>query len=132
MIFVDSNIFMYAVGAEHPHKQPCLDFFASAARGAEDLAVSVEVLQEILYRFWAIKKMKHGLELFDYARRLSDWILPVGDEDILRARTLLGEHPHLPPRDAIHAATMFHHRISIIVTYDRHFDRIPAIKRREP
>lgn len=132
MIFVDSNIFMYAVGSQHPHKAPCIAFFESIARGETEIATSAEVLQEILYRFWAIKKMAHGLDLFDYARQLSNSILPVGDDELLYARKLLAQHRQLPPRDAVHAATMHHHRIVTIASYDRHFDHIPTIQRWEP
>ena len=32
-VFVDANVPMYAVGAAHPLKQPCVDFLKVAARG---------------------------------------------------------------------------------------------------
>ena len=44
MVFVDSNIFMYAAGSENPHKVPCLTFLHRVAAGTEEACTSVEVL----------------------------------------------------------------------------------------
>lgn len=132
MIFVDTNIFMYAAGADHPHKLPSVRFFEKVAQGKEEIAVSVEVLQEILYRFWAIRKIDQGLKLFEYAERLSHWILPVNREEVKAAKEMMSEVPGLSPRDALHAAVMKKNRISTIVSYDRHFDDVREIKRIEP
>jgi predicted nucleic acid-binding protein len=38
----------------------------------------------------------------------------------------------LKPRDAIHAATAMENRITVIVSYDKDFDRIRELKRVEP
>ncbi len=123
---------MYAVGEDHPHKVPSLRFFDEAADGKHEIAISAEVLQEILHRFWAIKKIDKGFELFGYAERLSDWVLPISQDELHKARDLMRETTGLSPRDALHAATMLKNRIATIVSYDRHFDQLKAIKRLEP
>lgn len=132
MLFVDTNIFMYAVGKDHPHKEPSLQFFRAVAEGDHEMAINAEVLQEILYRFWAIKKKNEGFELFDYAVKLADWIFPVDHEDAAKARELMGTLGNLPPRDALHAATMIRNKIATVVSYDQHLDLIRQIKRIEP
>ena len=51
MIFIDSNVPMYLVGSEHPHKidaQRLLERFIS---DDERLVTDAEVLQEILHRY---------------------------------------------------------------------------------
>jgi predicted nucleic acid-binding protein len=53
VILIDANIFMYAAGAEHPHKEPSRMFLEQVARGEVDAALDAEVLQEILHRYRA-------------------------------------------------------------------------------
>lgn len=45
---------------------------------------------------------------------------------------LLGRHPGLSVRDAVHAATMLGSGITRIVSVDRAFDKIPGIHRLAP
>ena len=40
--------------------------------------------------------------------------------------------PELPPRDAVHAATMLTHEITTIITADTHFDQLTQVKRIAP
>ncbi len=132
MQFVDTNIFMYAVGADHPYKVPSLRFFETVAQGKGEIAISAEVLQEILYRFWAIRRMDEGFQLFDYAQSLCHWVLPVTQEEVQKAKELMVGIPKISPRDAIHVATMKKNRISTIISYDQGFDCVKEIKRIEP
>ena len=59
-MLVDSNIFMYAAGADHPHKAPSSAFLAAAADGRVEAAVDSQVLQEILHRYRAIGRWPDG------------------------------------------------------------------------
>lgn len=129
MWFVDTNVFMYAVGAEHPHKAPSIRFFQGAADGAHEIATSAEVLQEILHRFWAIQRIKDGYRLCEYVHSVCDLILPVLPEDIYDAIAMAKPLRSISPRDAIHVATMKRHGISTIVSFDRHFDSFKNIRR---
>ena len=45
MIFVDTNVFTYAVGRPHPLQSPAQDFFTEANRRGEPLCTSAEVMQ---------------------------------------------------------------------------------------
>lgn len=51
MLLVDSNVFMYAAGADHPSKGPALRFLERVANGDVGAGVDAEVLQEILHRY---------------------------------------------------------------------------------
>lgn len=70
MIFVDSNVPMYLVGAPHPNKVEALRLLEAAVVGRERLVTSAEVLQEILHRYVAIERrdalhaalmLRHGI-----------------------------------------------------------------------
>lgn len=70
MIFVDTNVFMYAVGRSHPLQSEARDFFAEAADNHLRLFTSAEVLQEFLHVYEAtgrIDTFAAGMELVDKA-----------------------------------------------------------------
>ena len=49
MIFVDSNVFMYAVGRPHPLQTPAQRFFVESNRSGIPLCTSAEVMQELAH-----------------------------------------------------------------------------------
>src|SRR5258708_291609 len=51
VIFVDSNIPMYMVGKDHPHKATARHLIETALGAGERLVTDAEVLQEILHRY---------------------------------------------------------------------------------
>lgn len=57
MVFVDSNVPMYVAGRDHPLRDPARRFLARARAGEVDICTSTEVLQEILYRYAALKRL---------------------------------------------------------------------------
>jgi len=131
-VFLDVNIFMYAAGRPHPYKEASQRILRQVAQGEADAVSDSEVLQELLYRYWHLRMLKQGLALVDHAVRLVPEILPVGKVDIVLATALLGEHPGLQPRDAVHAAVMLNNGITRLYSYDHHFDVVAGLKRLEP
>lgn len=51
MIFVDTNVFMYAVGREHPLRETARQFFINTKKERTSLCTSAEVLQELLHAY---------------------------------------------------------------------------------
>lgn len=131
-VFVDTNIFIYASGDSHPHKEPSHRLLEKVAVNQIEAVSNTEVLQEILYRYWAIKEKERGSYILERIVRIVPLILPVNKKDVIRAKGLLEKYPQIEPRDAIHAATMLERDIKSICSYDRHFDQIREIKRIEP
>ena len=60
MILLDTNILMYAAGAEHPYKEPSRQYLERVARGEIEAALDAETLQEILHRYKAIRRWPEG------------------------------------------------------------------------
>jgi len=56
VIFIDSNIPMYLVGAPHPHKSDARRWLEELVSGQERLVTDAEVLQEILHRYVSIAR----------------------------------------------------------------------------
>jgi uncharacterized protein len=56
MIFIDSNIPMYLVGAPHPHKVAAQHYVEKLLSERVRLVMDAEVLQEILHPYVAIDR----------------------------------------------------------------------------
>jgi predicted nucleic acid-binding protein len=129
MIFVDSNIPMYVAGRDHPHRDPSRRFLERARAGDIDICTSTEVLQEILYRYAALKRLDLAAAVYDLFVQLCPTVLPVTLADTDRAKMLMTGTKQVSARDAIHAAVMLNHDLDQIATFDGGFDRIEGVTR---
>jgi predicted nucleic acid-binding protein len=120
VIFVDTNVFMYAVGRDHPLKAEARRFFEEAAAEAgRPLCTSAEVLQELLHVYLPVGR----LDAYDAAARLLDArvgeIWSVEPEDSRLARDLADRHPALGARDLLHLACCIRRGVSRVKSFDR-------------
>lgn len=129
MVFVDSNVPMYVAGRDHPLRDPARRFLARAQQGDIDICTSTEVLQEILYRYAALKRLDLAASVYDLFVQLCPTVLPVTLADTDRAKLLLTTIAGLGARDAVHAGVMLNHDVSQIATFDEGFDRIEGVER---
>ncbi|MGH6896552.1 MAG: type II toxin-antitoxin system VapC family toxin [Geminicoccales bacterium] len=132
MILIDANVFLYAAGAEHPHKAPSLALLRRIALGEIEAAVDAEVLQEILHRYRAIRRWQEGREVYALARRIVPLVVAITDQVVDRARDLLDDDGRLGARDAVHAAVVLDRGMEGVCSYDRDLDRIAGVRRVEP
>jgi len=129
VILVDSNIPMYLVGAEHPHKVDARRLLERAVAEKRRLVTDAEVLQEILHRYVAIDRRDAIQPCFEVLLEVVDDVLAVDLEIVEGARDIVIGHPDLTARDAVHVAVMREHGIEHILTFDRHFDGLPGVTR---
>lgn len=132
MMLVDTNIIMYAAGAPHRHKAPSVRLLEQVAAGTIEAIIDAEVLQEILHRYRAINRWKDGKHVYDLTRQLFPQVIPVTAEILDRARQLLDTDKRIMARDALHAAVVMEERLDGVCSFDRDFDRIEGLVRREP
>jgi len=130
--FIDTNIFLYSIGRDHPLKSASVAAIHRIRDGQIAAVINTEIIQEILYHFQSIKQLPIGVRLAKDAVSLSSRILPVEEIDLLLAIDLLEAYPKIQTRDAFHAATMIHNGITEIISTDPHFDLIPEIRRIDP
>lgn len=119
MIFVDTNVLMYAVGREHPLRDEARAFFEDTLQDGEPLVTSTEVLQELLHAYLPLNRigtLDAGLVLAE-ARIATIW--PVEPEDVRLARSLVERHPGLGARDLLHLASCVRRSVDRIRTFDR-------------
>lgn len=129
MIFVDSNIPMYLVGAAHPHKRDARRILEGLITDGERLVTDAEVLQEILHRYTAIQRREAIQPAFDVLLSVVDEVFPVERRDVEAAKTILMGHHDISSRDALHLAVMERHGVPTIFSFDRGFDGYPGVKR---
>ena len=129
MIFIDSNIPMYLVGAPHPHKADAQRLLEKFVSDRERLVTDAEVLQEILHRYVAINRRAAIQSAFDALLGVVDRVLPVDAATANRAKDILMGRPQMSARDALHVAIMEQHGIERILSFDSGFDGFPGISR---
>ena len=129
MIFVDSNIPMYLVGAAHPHKAAAQRLLEAAITAGERLVTDAEVLQEILHRYVAIGRRDAIQPAFDAVLDLVDEVFTVTLPDVKRAKDVVLGKRSLSARDALHAAVMERQDVHRIMTFDAAFDDLPGVTR---
>lgn len=129
MIFLDSNVPMYLVGADHPNKRRAQEILERLIGARERLLTSVEVYQEILHRYTSINRREAIGPAWDLLTELVDDVLTLNMGDVVLARDLVVEHTEVSARDAIHAAVMRRHEVPRILTFDTGFDAISGVTR---
>lgn len=129
MIFIDSNVPMYLIGAAHPHKIDAQRLLERQVTDRQRLVTSVEVFQEILHRYVGIGRRDAIEPAFQALRGVVDEVYSVDYEQVERAKVLVLARPRLTARDALHLATMERHGIARIMSFDTDFDQMPGISR---
>jgi predicted nucleic acid-binding protein len=147
-MYVDTTIFMYAMGAESPWKGACAKILRAGAAEEVALVTSAETLQEILHWYRSIGREKDIRVMFDAVAASVQSILPVSFEDVDEARRL-GERvargagmgrdagtgrdageprgPAVSARDLVHAAVARRQGTREILTVDAGFRSIPGV-----
>jgi uncharacterized protein len=129
VIFVDSNIPMYLIGAAHPHKSDAQRLLEKLLSERARLVTDTEVLQEILHRYVAIDRREAIQPAFDALLRIVDEVLPIDLAAVERAKTIVFGVRHLSARGALHLAVMQQHSVEQILSFDAGFDGFPGATR---
>jgi uncharacterized protein len=129
LIFVDSNIPMYLIGAAHPHKTEAQVILERLIAAGQRLVTDAEVLQEILHRYTAIDRREAIPPAFQVTLDIVDEVISIEKADVLRAGEIAQNRALLSARDAVHIAVMERHGIRSIFSFDSDFDRWPGLQR---
>ena len=128
---VDTAVFAYALGGEHPLREPCQAIVAAAGSGRLELHASVELVQELVFhrmrrsdRQAAVRQARDAATLcvlHDFDRAVLD-----------RALLLIDTAGQIGGRDAVHAATGLQNGVSTIISPDPAFDQVDGLTRLVP
>lgn len=127
----DTNVFVYAVGQDHPYREPCRRIVELARTRRLQGEASTELVQEFAHL--RTRRGSRQAAARD-ARRVVGLcrLHPVGERELDVALRLFERHAALSMRDAIHTATAAVQGIDAILSADRHFDAVPGIERIDP
>ena len=119
MIFVDTNVFMYAVGRPHPLRGPAREFFVESNQNHTPLCTSAEVLQELAHAYLPVGRLRtlEAAMALIVRSRVDVW--PLEAEDVTLARQLHERHPALGARDLCHLASCRRRGVRELKTFDQ-------------
>jgi len=116
--FVDTNVFVYAVGREHPLREAARMMLRERLDQRVPMATSAEVLQELLHVYLPVDRMG----TLDAALRLASDLTttwPVEASDVMAARDLVTSAPGLGARDLLHLAVCRRYGADELLSFDR-------------
>jgi predicted nucleic acid-binding protein len=129
VIFVDSNIPMYLVGAAHPNKEGPRRLLEQCITRGERLVTDAEVLQEILHRYHAVRRPDAIQPAFDALLGVMDEVYPIERGDVEQAKALMLGLASLSARDAVHVAVMKRRGVPRVLSFDAGFDAVGWLER---
>ena len=99
MIFVDTNVFMYAVGRPHALQTNAQGFFVEANRSGTPLCTSAEVMQELAHAYLPIGRLQTFDATLGLIASAGVEVWPLEEADVALARQLHEQYPSLQARD---------------------------------
>ena len=119
MIFVDSNVFMYAVGRSHALRPPAREFFLQSNLNGSSLFTSAEVLQEMVHAYLPVGRFETLDAALSLVARAGVKVWPLEEEDVTLARELYTLYPALDARDLCHLASCRRRGVRQVKTFDQ-------------
>ena len=133
VLFVDTNVPIYATGRDHPYKEPCAAIIRIIATNPTRFVTDAEVFQELMHYYLRTNRWATGREVFGrFETLLQGRIEPTYLEDVRRASQMADDIHQVGSRDLVHASVMSRIGTSLIISSDADFDRIPALRRLDP
>lgn len=132
MIVLDTTILVYAKGADHPLRDPCRRIIEAIEAGRVIATTTSEVIQEFVHVRARRRDRDEAAELgLAYTELLGPLIAP--DEVSLRTGLeLYRRHPELDAFDAVLAATALAAGAEALVSADRAYRVVGALRHLDP
>lgn len=131
MIYLDANVFVLANLNTGDAGEKARSLLKDVQSGRVEAASSALTFDELV---WAVKKNRTGEDSVlagEAFLNMPKLRLVAVNGDLLAVALAVMKEYHLDPRDAIHAASAQTEGAEVIVSSDRHFDRIKQIKRKD-
>ncbi len=133
VVFLDTNVPIYATGSAHPLKEPCKHVLVLASQSASSFVTDAEVMQELLHRYLGVRRWAGGRNVFrHFSDLMQGRIVAVEANDVEGAAQLAETHANLGARDLLHLVVMRRLRVRHIASADTGFDGVPGVERLDP
>lgn len=126
MLLIDTTVLVYAVGSEHPLREPCRRLIQAVGEGRIQATTTVEVIQEFLHVRSRRRSRADAAALAEAYATLLAPLVTVGPGDLALGLELYRAHEELGAFDAVFAATAQRIGASALVSADRMFARVPG------
>ncbi|MDR0592518.1 MAG: type II toxin-antitoxin system VapC family toxin [Bifidobacteriaceae bacterium] len=133
MILVDTTILVYAVGADHPLREPCRALVAAIGEGRQAATTTVEVLQEFTHVRSRRRSRQDAADLAEHYAALLSPLVEVGAADLAAGLQIYRSAPDLGCFDAVLAAVALRRdHITALVSADQAFAAVPGLRHIDP
>lgn len=132
MILLDTTVLTYAVGSDHPLREPCRTLLDGVYRGRLTASTTPEAIQEFVHVHARRRTRAAGAEL---GRRYASGLAPLvltGPEDLERGLRLFENHRGLGSFDAVLAAVALRVDAEALVSADQDFRPIRGLNHVHP
>jgi uncharacterized protein len=132
VIVLDTTVLVYAVGTEHPLRDPCRRIVDAITDGRVAATTLVEVVQEFAH---VAARRAERRRVVTAARRYATLLAPLltaSSDDLEQALTLYERHQSLGAFDALLAATAIRSDATALVSADRSFGMVRGLRWVDP
>ena len=130
MIYLDSNVFIYAVLNSESIGKEARSILSQVQNGQLKASTSALTFDELI---WIVKKNRSpndSLLAGDAFLNMSGLKLVDVDANILAGAIAIMRKYSLDPRDSIHVASAMIEKAEVVISEDKDFDKVREIKRR--
>ena len=135
MIVLDTTVLAYAVGTEHPLREPSRRLLKALGEGTVTASTTVDVIQEFAHGY---ARRRPRADAAAQARRYATLLAPLlspTEADLAAGLQLFEKQERLDAFDAVLAATTIAHEAKALVSADRAFvsvRRLPFVELGSP
>jgi predicted nucleic acid-binding protein len=131
LILVDTTVLSYAVGVEHPLREPCRRLLRAHGDGRIEATTTIEVIQEFTHVRARRRSRPDAAALARYYMAALS-LLVTRAEDLDLALTLFERQTALGAFDSMLAAVALNQRLEALVSVDRAFGEVPGLRWVDP
>lgn len=135
MIVLDTTVLAYAVGTEHPLREPSRRLLGAIGEGTVTATTTVDVVQEFAHGY---ARRRTRTDAAAHARRYATLLAPLlspTETELLAGLQLFEKQDRLDAFDAVLAATAIAHEAKALVSADAGFStvrRLPFVELGSP
>jgi len=130
MIYIDSNVFLYAMLNRERIGNRARALLGEVQQGKKHACSSALTFDEIVWSVLRHRGMKEAVTAGEGFLNFPNLKLIPADGDLaVKALEIIRKHG-LGPRDAIHAASAISENVEAIISSDQHLDKIPDLRRK--
>ena len=130
MIYLDSNVFIYAALGGGKEGKWCRDLIRKVTEGGDEAVTSALTVDEVVYQIRVSRGLEASIEAGEAVLQMAHLTVAPADAETLWKSLELGRQLGLHPRDAIHAATAFLRGTPELISEDTDFDKVDGLRRR--